>query len=424
MSDSRFLQGKQLQPGDVFYAIAGVFVKAKYELVERIADEYAQQPDALVFRSPDESERLHILYYPAKDNDTAGKDVPLKTILARVQKKLLTSDTKLAIEHFIIEESNSLKLLGLPIKQAAHYVAALRENNCLTIEDSIKRAVVEYDTTYIQEAIKSNKAFMEVTGQQHDHWACGHFVIEAHRRKIEDREFNTDFRITNEVLAEHKQLMASGLSLRQSDPAIESSEDFSMSEDDISQVSSAKLPAATKPAIANNAQQQHIMAYNILMGAAIGTILLLAVIAVLGIGILTGGFGIPALAGLAITIAATLTTLQATFGSILTGLVIAGVPAITGALFGTIGGILYDTLQPAAMNKNDLKTPPETKNQMIERVLTSNPPKTKTLKRSQSFDKLTACQATHFQSNNGKDNSVAASNSTTHSFREQRRNSF
>lgn len=299
--------GQQLTTSQVYYAAAGAFETNGYHL-EEIVDGESHHELARVYQKNGQS---YVLYFPGKDNDNPQTPESTTTPLSQIknavwEQKGFKADEPNVHHYFIIAESNSYN----KVVTLQHYVLGYLHANHLTIEDSMDRVTGKYDLSGVDNAIGVvSKIKEKYTGQQTqivDDWQCGHFIIEAIRRRIEDRKLNPEFKITNEVVAEHQQFYR---------------EIFPQAEEYTHQ-----------PFF-----QRHLILKNVMIGAAVGFAAAAIVGGIVAAIIFTGGFAIPALVGVAVA-----TSAFNLFAGLVGGTVVASIlTAASLAIFGsTVGASL------------------------------------------------------------------------------------
>ncbi len=221
--NDRFQVGRQLAPEDIYRVSVGLFDERDYELVKVIADDnFAPESNrfpegskevARVYRNPDDG-KLHIVYYPGKDNDKPfgpGDTVePLKRIIdyyvdPQLEKVFSHEELQQAEKHFIICESNTY--YGFKVN---HFIRAHLDQGILTTEDSINRS---YDESYISSAIPHTQRSIIKTGYQTmiiNDWACGFFSNESLRRQLFSQNRPSKLDIDARIVAEHSRLHYKG----------------------------------------------------------------------------------------------------------------------------------------------------------------------------------------------------------------------
>jgi hypothetical protein len=203
-TEKRFLSDEELRPSEMYPAAVGIFesMPNRFKRVCIAANENdPQAPEyARAYRSLD-TQRIHIVYYPARDVEQTRRAVTVYSVdeLAIPANKILSDvltpmELHTAVKHFIIAQSGDY---GPTV--AKHYVYARQQDNGLIIEDS-KNPLIPYNTKEnLQRAIRSEANHpdgfhhMPAEPRVHQHGfqtnlidkpLCGHYTLQALRRNL------------------------------------------------------------------------------------------------------------------------------------------------------------------------------------------------------------------------------------------------
>lgn len=369
----------QLNPSQVYCAAVGMFEVNGFELVE-IVEESSQIPAkvselARVYRNP-RNNRLHVLYFPGKDNDRPITDSDVATPLSRIKREVeekCTTKLNRAVHSMVVCESNHYYIFKVD-----HFIYASLEDGVLTTEDSINR---DYNESYLDQLTAHDAREKKKRGWQRqvfDKWQCGHFVLQALHRKINEIPDPLHLEIDETIVDAHDDYYRVGTQLvkrgydkphqttlakrvfdetsytsivvAETDAPMQSKVNDTTADDDLDELLSSPtdrhspydevsslLPTAKKK---QSLMQRHPWLKTALIGFGIGLIVTGIIFAAAAITVATMGAGAPAIAAGVVIAGAIVGAKFGLAGAAATGVGLTALAVGTGALCATTGAVV------------------------------------------------------------------------------------